>query len=160
MPETSPPPDTDAGDEGSLLVEEQRFSIVPEWVTDADIPDGAFRLYALLLRYGNTSGHRMPSRPTLARRMHRSVDAVDRAMRQLVGAGMVRVEHRRAGNQYLSNRYHLRTSTPFPPNQAPNSRRSAATPTEPSESGRTSAVTPGCTSAARVAAELRPYRRS
>jgi hypothetical protein len=81
-------------DEGSLVVEEQRFAIVPEWVIDADLPDAAFRLYALLLRYGNGSGQRMPARPTLARRMHRSVDAIDRAMRQLVDAGMVRVEHR------------------------------------------------------------------
>lgn len=40
---------------------------------------------------------------------------------------MVRVEHRRAGDQYLSNRYHLRTSAPFPPSHEGGSRISAAT---------------------------------
>jgi len=93
-------------------VEEPRFAIVPEWVIDAAIPDGAFRLYSLLLRYGNGSGSRMPSRQTLARRLRRSVDAIDRAMRQLTEAGIVRVEHRRNGEQSLSNRYHVRTTAP------------------------------------------------
>src|SRR6476469_5280358 len=111
MPATTPPPqtqprnqldpradhrpddDTQAGademPEATLLVEDQRFAIVPEWVIDADIPDGAFRLYALLLRYGNTTGQRMPARTTLARRLHRSVDALDRALRQIVAADLV-----------------------------------------------------------------------
>jgi len=61
---------------GTLVVEEPRFAIVPEWVIDAPVSDGAFRLYSLLLRYGNGSGFRMPSRQTLARRLRRSVDAV------------------------------------------------------------------------------------
>ena len=160
-------------DEGSLLVEEQRFAIVPEWVIDAQIPDGAFRLYALLLRFGNGSGQRMPARATLARRMNRSVDAVDRAMRQLVDAGLVRVEHRKAGKRYLSNRYHVRTSSPFPASDRPSGRggrtsaatptggrdggrRSAATPI--TEGGRTDAATPGRTSAGRAAAGVRPDR--
>jgi hypothetical protein len=94
------------------LVEEPRFAIVPEWVIDAAVSDGAFRLYSLLLCYGNGSGSRMPSRHTLARRLRRSVDAVDRAMRQLTEAGIVHVEHRRSGEQFLSNRYHVRTTAP------------------------------------------------
>ncbi len=169
-------------DEGSLLVEEQRFAIVPEWVIDARIPDGAFRLYALLLRYGNGSGHRMPARATLARRMNRSVDAVDRAMRQLVDAGLVRVEHRKTGKQYLSNRYHVRTSSPFPAGDSQGGRggrTSAASPTKLTpgsattdvarggrtstatpipEGGRTDAATPGRSSAGRVAADVRHDR--
>ncbi len=178
---SSPVTDDGFADEGSLLVEEQRFAIIAEWVIDAAIPDGAFRLYALLLRYGNGSGHRMPARATLARRMNRSVDAVDRAMRQLVDAGLVRVEHRKAGKQYLSNRYHVRTSSPFAASHRQASeggRTSAATPTEPGqvsttdgqgggrrsaatpvrEGGRTDAATPGRISAGRVAADLRPDR--
>ena len=164
-----PAADPCLGDEGSLFVEEQRFSLVPEWVIDAEVSDAAFRLYSLLLRYGGTSGARMPSRPTLARRMRRSVDAVDRAMRELVAAGMVRVEHRRSGQQYLSNRYHVRTSAPMP-RETPGAssgrggRTSAATSTEPDGGSRTSAATPGRgsaatprrTSAATVAAEVRP----
>jgi len=39
---------------------------------DADIGDCALRLYAvLLLRYGNTTGARMPARTTLAARLHK-----------------------------------------------------------------------------------------
>jgi hypothetical protein len=45
------------------VVEPQRFAIVPEWVLDLDVSDAALRLYALLLRYGGTSGTRMPSEP-------------------------------------------------------------------------------------------------
>jgi len=111
MTPSAPPSEAADGAAGTLFVEEQRFAIVPEWVIDAPVSDGAFRLYSLLLRYGNSTDCRMPSRPTLARRLRRSVDAVDRAMRQLTEAGIVRVEHRRSGEQFLSNRYHVRTTT-------------------------------------------------
>src|ERR1035438_5752593 len=47
----APPPDTEDS-AGTLVVEEPRFAIVPEWVIDAAVSDGAFRLYSLLLRYG------------------------------------------------------------------------------------------------------------
>lgn len=79
----APPPHTTPPAAGTLVVEEPRFAIVPEWVLDAAVSDFAFRLYSLLLRYGNGSGSRMPSRQTLAQRLRRSVDAIDRAMRQL-----------------------------------------------------------------------------
>ena len=101
MTRQAPPTHTTPPSAGTLVVEEPRFAIVPEWVIDAAVSDGAFRLYSLLLRYGNGSGSRMPSRQTLARRLRRSVDAVDRAMRQLTEAGIVRVEHRRCGEQFL-----------------------------------------------------------
>ena len=128
----------------------------PEWVIDAALSDGAFRLYSLLLRYGNGSGSRMPSRQTLARRLRRSVDAVDRAMRQLTEAGIVRVEHRRNGEQFLSNRYHVRTTASAGVTSAGGGgRRSTATP-EPSTTGsRRNAATGGRSSAARVAAKVR-----
>jgi len=145
------------GDPGSLFVEEQRFAVVQEWVIDAEISDGAFRLYSLLLRYGNSSGCRMPSRALLARRLHRSVDTVDRAMRELVAAGIVRVEHRHDGLQHLTNRYHVRTTNPQPQTRRSHGGRgSAATPDQPLEGGRTHAATPGRTDAATVAADLRP----
>jgi DNA-binding transcriptional MocR family regulator len=97
----------------TLVVEPQRFVIVPEWVLDLDVSDAALRLYARLLRYGGTSGTRMPSRRLLAQRMCRSVDSVDRAMRDLQTAGLIRVEHRRRGRQNLTNRYHVRTTNPL-----------------------------------------------
>ncbi len=163
---------TPTGD--TLVVEPQRFAIIPEWVLDLDVSDAALRLYALLLRYGGTSGTRMPSRRLLAERMRRSVDSVDRAMRDLETAGLVRVERRRRGRENLTNRYHVRTTNPTekqrptaahdhrpattdePPDEAEGgSRRSAAT--------RTTAATgtPAArgTAAARVAADLRPNRK-
>jgi len=157
---TSDTPYSDSIDDldGTLFVEEPRFAIVPEWVIDAAIPDAAFRLYSLLLRYGNGSGCRMPSRPTLARRLRRSVDAVARAQRQLSEAGIVRIEHRRCGEQFLSNRYHVRTSQPPPSPVEGGGRTISATPEPGREGGRISAATPGRTSAARVAADVRPDR--
>jgi len=107
-PPAEPPP----GEENVLVVEDQFFALVPEWVIEADIPDGPFRLYCLLLRYGNSSGVRMPSRGTLARRLGRSTDAVDRAMRALEKAGLVVVQHRQRYGATLTNQYHLRTQRP------------------------------------------------
>jgi hypothetical protein len=127
------------------VVEEQHFAVVPEWVIDAELSDAAFRLYSLLLRYGNGSGSRMPSRRLLARRLHRSTDSIDRAMRELVDAGIVRVEHRRRGRLNLTNCYHLRTTDPSTP--ARGGRSSAATASdapgvdEGRGSGRTDAAT-------------------
>ena len=156
MTRVTPPPEADDGAAGTLFVEEPRFAIVPEWVIDAAVSDGAFRLYCLLLRYGNSSGCRMPSRPTLARRLRRSVDAVDRAMRQLTEAGIVRVEHRRSGEQFLSNRYHVRTTAPAHPATVEGGGRVIAATPKPPESSRISAATRGRTSTARVAADVRP----
>ena len=147
---------TDAGTRDGLVVEGQRFAIVPEWVIDADVGDCAFRLYAVLLRYGQSSGARMPSRATLARRLHkRSVDTVDRAMKELVALGAVRVERRRDGRQNLTNLYHLRTTDP--------GRTDAATPvgaapgrTLAARPGPIPAATPGRTDPAAPAAVVRP----
>jgi hypothetical protein len=115
---------------GTLVVEEPWFAIVPEWVIDAAVSDGAFRLYSLLLRYGNGAGSRMPSRQTLTRRLRCSVDAIDRAMRQLTEASIVRVEHRRSREQVLSNRYHVRTTPPAGTFQE-GGRRTTAQPRDP-----------------------------
>ena len=166
-PEPNPATDARAantdelGAEGSLVVEDHHFAIVAEWVITAQVSDAAFRVYSMLLRFGNTSGRRMPSRALLATRLHRSVDSIDRALRELSAARIVRVEHRRTGRANLSNRYHLRTT---PPGAKGGSRTSAATPTDPSAGdrdsaaapGRSSAATPGRSSAGRVAAQLRP----
>src|SRR4051794_37361156 len=106
-------------DEG-VLVLEQHFAIVPEWVLDAEISDAALRLYAVLLRYGQTSGHRMPGRRLLASRLHkRSRDSVDRALKELVAIGAVLVQHRRHGPVNLTNRYVVRSTPPQPAAVAP-----------------------------------------
>jgi len=113
-PDSPSPPPQDAGSgDAAELVAEDRFSIVPEWVLDADIGDCALRLYAVLLRYGNTTGARMPARSTLAARLRKkSTDTDDRALAELVALGAVQVEPRWAGKQRLTNRYRIRTSRP------------------------------------------------
>ena len=45
-----------AGQGDMIVVEPQRFAIVPEWVLDLEVSDAALRLYELLLRYGGSSG--------------------------------------------------------------------------------------------------------
>jgi hypothetical protein len=146
---------------GSLIVEDHHFALVPEWVIDAEISDASFRLYSLLLRYGNGSGCRMPSRRLLAERLHRSTDSIDRALRELVAHDIVRVERRRRGRQNLTNRYYVRTSRPATGaavetvgEAQTGGRRCAATTAGPNVGGRTSAATR--IPAARVAAETRP----
>lgn len=95
------------------LVVEDHFAMVPEWLLDAPISDCAVRLYAVLLRYGQSAGARMPARSTLATRLgKKSTDTVDRAMRELVDAGAVYVQPRFAGRERLTNLYQVRTSRP------------------------------------------------
>ena len=60
------------------------FSILPEWVLDAEISHGAVRLYALLARYTNSDQAAWPSRATLATRLRTSKDTVDRLIKELV----------------------------------------------------------------------------
>jgi len=161
----------DTADQTGQLALEQRFAVVPEWMLDSTVSDTAFRLYAILARYGNTSGVRMPGRALLARRLHRSLDTVDRALKELTAAGILTIERRTHDGRNLTNRYHLRTHDPdSPADTAPGSpadadgRSAAATPTvnpQAQDTGslpgsRTGAATPRRSSAARVAAALRP----
>jgi len=114
------------------LTVEQRFAVVPEWLVDStvSVSDTAFRLYAILARYGNTSGVRMPGRALLARRLHRSVDTVDRALQELTAAEILTVERRTQGGRTLTNRYHLRTHDP----DGPTGRAGRAAPLRPTPS--------------------------
>ena len=168
----SPDQDGEFAGEGSLVVE-QRFAIVPEWVLDAGVSDVAFRLYVVLLRYGQSSGQRMPGRKLLAARLHkRSTDTVDRALKELVAVGAVVVERRRTGRTNLTNRYHVMTSPPSRPGKPgrgrnasgdcadPGSSSSASDPANssaaPEPGGRRGAATPGRSDAAGLAAGERP----
>jgi hypothetical protein len=139
---------------------EDRFAIVPEWLLDADVSDAAVRLYAVLLRYGQSSGARMPSRSTLAARMRKkSTDTIDRAMRELVELGAVVVQHRFDGGQRLTNKYLVRTSRPRPREESEGGRNHAATPTDAATgtvaATRNGAGRGGRIPAARVAANVR-----
>ncbi len=136
----------DTGRHAAALLLEERFAIVPEWVLDADISDAAVGLYAVLLRYGQSSGRRMPSRRTLADRLRKkSVDSVDRALRELVGIGAVEVTRRCRDGVNLTNSYLVRATRSGVTDRATRGR-----------GGRKDAATPGRTGAARVAAPARP----
>ncbi len=176
LPPEGPNPATERiGERGSLTVDGP-FAIVPEWVIDSPVSDTALRLYCVLTRYGNTSGHRMPSRATLATRLRKSTDTIDRALRELEHHGALTVEHRHEGTRKLTNRYHLlalasRDAGPAPllhrrPERG-GGRTSAATstgdtPRPPAETNaqapagtRICATTPARTDAGRVAAPVR-----
>jgi hypothetical protein len=90
------------------------WSIVPEWVIDADISDRAVRLYALLGRYADASGESFASRRKLAERLRCSTDSVDRAVSELVDKQAVSVvERRREDGGRSSNLYTLLTIPPL-----------------------------------------------
>ena len=77
------------------LTAEMRFSIIPEWITYADISDKAVRLYSVLARYADNQTHEaFPSRETLAERMHCSAKSVDRATAELIALGAVMKKQR------------------------------------------------------------------
>lgn len=72
------------------LTAEIRFSIIPEWITYADISDKAIRLYSVLARYADNQTHQaFPSRETLAGHMHCSAKSVDRATEELIKIGAI-----------------------------------------------------------------------
>jgi len=90
-----------------------RFSIIPEWVLDADISDRAVRMYAILARYAdNETLQAFPSRETLGKRAFCRLKAVTQAIDELVSIGAVIKQHRKQGDSYQSNLYTLRRVRP------------------------------------------------
>ena len=90
-----------------------RFSIIPEWVLDADISDRAIRVYLVLARYAdNDTLQAFPSRDTLAKRCRCHWRSIDRAIDELVVLGAVVKTHRKNGDSYQSNLYTLRRVLP------------------------------------------------
>lgn len=74
---------------------DRRFAIIDEWVLDLDISDRAIRLYAVLARYADKETHKaFPSRGTLAKRLRCSSKSVDRAIQELIDAGLLSKEQR------------------------------------------------------------------
>ena len=137
---------------GGELRLETHFSIIPEWVLDADISDRAVRLYGVLLRYGQTSGVRIPGRSTLARRLRCSLDSLDRAVADLERVGALVVtrsakprkgQSRKGIGALRTNVYLVRSTPPGGSRTEADSRTHAATP-------------PSRTTAATVAAPVRP----
>ena len=93
----------------SQVTSDVRFSIVPEWLLDADITDRAVRVYAILARYAdNETMQAFPSRETLAKRANCHWRSIDRAIDELVELGAITKHHRKLGETYQSNVYTLR----------------------------------------------------
>lgn len=88
------------------------WTMLPEWVLDADITPAAVRLYAVLGRYSDEKGVCWPSRRALAIRLHVSVDTVDRALKELLALDAVAVEPRYSDDGQTSNRYFVYRSMP------------------------------------------------
>lgn len=90
-----------------------RFSIVPEWILDAEISDRAVRVYAILARYADSETlQAFPSRETIAKRAFCHYKSVDRAIDELVKIKAIVKSHRRSGESYQSNLYTLRRVPP------------------------------------------------
>jgi hypothetical protein len=84
------------------------FSVIPEWILDAEISDRAIRLFAVLGRYADRNGQAMPGRKTLAERLKCSLSSLDRALEELRDIGALSWENRRHDDRSLaSNEYIL-----------------------------------------------------
>lgn len=87
---------------------ETYFAMIPEWLLDADVSAQAIRLYCVLNRYANEKRMAHPSRKALSDRMGCTVKTVDRALKELVAVGALRINARfdEAGDR-TSNGYQL-----------------------------------------------------
>lgn len=89
-----------------------KFSIVYEWLLDAEISDRAKVLYGVLGRYADDSGYAFPGRKKIAERMRCSLSSLDRALDELVEIGALKVEQRFRDGAQVSNGYVLVSVTP------------------------------------------------
>jgi len=104
---------TDKGYTEEVTSDTGPFTIIPEWVLDAEISHGAVRLYALLGRYADyNTGRAFPSRKLLASRLRVSTHTVDRMIVELVNVSAVEVLKRYENSQWLSNVYIVKRLNP------------------------------------------------
>lgn len=82
------------------------FSILPEWVRTAEIPEKAKSLYGYLQRMSNLPKGAFPSVATMAQEIRCSDRSVIRHLNELVKIGAVTKEERHEENgRQTSNRY-------------------------------------------------------
>ena len=99
----------------TAITADNRFAIIPHWVIYSNISDAALRLYAVMAKYAdNATGKAWPSRGTLANDIRKSEKTVDRAIKELVEAGALKVSRRYdpETREYKSNMYTLITAMP------------------------------------------------
>jgi hypothetical protein len=86
-----------------------KFSIVPNWVLEADISDRAVRVYAILARYAdNETLEAFPRRELIAEKARCHKKSIDRALDELEHCGAVVKQHRVQDGVYKSNVYILK----------------------------------------------------
>ena len=95
------------------------YAIVPSWILDADIPDRAVRLFAILATHASADGrHATPSKKKLAGRLRCAVSTLEVSIAALVEAGAISVRERQRGDgSQTSNEYVLHASRTPPPDQ-------------------------------------------
>jgi hypothetical protein len=104
---------TDQGYTEDIASDTGPFTIIPEWIIDAQISHGAVRLYALLGRYADyNTGRAFPSRKLLASRLRVSTHTVDRMIVELVNVSAVEVLKRYESGRWLSNVYIVKRLNP------------------------------------------------
>lgn len=101
---------------GKRLEGDNKFSIVPEWVTYSPISNGALRVYTVLARFTDKNDECFPSRTLLAEKAFCSERQVDRLLDELVKHGMLRVRKERTGGRWAKNVYKLITASPVDKN--------------------------------------------
>lgn len=94
------------------------FSMIPEWVTYADISHGAVRLYSVIARYADNKDYTaFPGRQTLADHMRVSTDTIDRYVKELENISAISVERRKVKTKEgkLRNQSNMYTLEVAPP---------------------------------------------
>lgn len=84
-----------------------KFTKLPDWLIDADISLGAFKLYAVLASYTSSGNPAFPSLTTLAKRLDVSRPTVNKWKNELVDYGAISIRSRywESGSGQRSNEY-------------------------------------------------------
>lgn len=91
------------------------YTIVPEWIIESGVSDGAVVLFVALGLRANREGTCFPSRKFLADQLSVSEDTIDRRIKELVEAEAIQVEPRyskKNEHERTSNLYRLRFAAP------------------------------------------------
>lgn len=101
--------------EHTVIRTDNRFAQIPHWVTESEISDGAYRLYAHLLKYADKDTQEAyPARSRLAKDLRKSDRSVDAYIKELKRIHALKVFNRkkRGTNQNYTNIYYVVTANP------------------------------------------------
>jgi len=78
-----------------LIIAKHPFTQIPDWVIDADISHGAFRLYCVYMSYTEKGGMTVfPGRSKLAERLNVDPRSITRWTAELEKTGLIKVKKR------------------------------------------------------------------